>query len=606
MIESGLSLHDNKNPENYQPIFHYTLIKNLSRLVCSQITKSCSNLWLCDRYLCHFEFQKSFEKHKLDCLKCNNVGLKLPNGEKEDDKILSLKDFKHIDKVPFIIYADLECVLVHENDCESEETNKPTSKHMNKHIPHSAAYYRHCDYDNSLSKFEINRAPDCITWLVKQFESISRKVDGLLKNVVKMTPLSVEEENYFNNAENCHICGGLFKSPDKTRCRDHRHLTGAIRGPSHQACNLNYKQSHIIPVVFHNSSGDDSHFIINSLARVFKGTLNILPVNKEKYISFTKSIHGTYVNLRFIDSFRLMSSSLDKLASNLTNDDKKITRTHFPNFEQFQLVNRKDDNQLPDQKSFYSCLNDADVDEKDYNHAKQVWVKFNIKTLGEYSDLYLKIDVLLLANVFENFRSSCYKTYELNPAHYYTSPGLAFSAMLKLTGVKSDLLDNPEIILFFEKGIRGSVSQCSNRYAKANNHFMHNFDPNEAESYLMYYDINNLYGGAMSMPLPQGSFKWLEDYEFDLQKIFNNPNQTIGYILEVDLDYSLELHETHKDLPLCPKHFIPPGSKQSKLCTTLYRKEKYIIHYKTLQQCLDLGLKLIKIHRVLTFNNHDG
>lgn len=376
-----------------------------------------------------------------------------------------------------------------------------------------------------------------------------------------MTPLGVEEKNYFNSAENCHICEGLFKSPDEIRCRDHCHLTGAFKGPSHQACNLNYKQSHVIPVVFYNLSGYDSHFIINSLARVFKGALNILPVNKEKYISFTKSIHGTCVNLRFIYSFWFTASSLHKLASNLTNDDKKIARTHFPNFEQFQLVNGKgicpyeyissldklNDNQLPDQKSFYSSLNDADVDEKDYNHAKQVLVKFNIKTLGKYSDLHLKTDVLLLADVFENFRSSCYKIYEFDPAHYYTSPGLAFSAMLKLTGVKLDLLDDPEMILFFEKAIRGGVSQCSNQYAKANNHFMHNFNPNEAESYLMYYDINNLYAAAMSMPLPQGSFKWLEDYEFDLQKIFNNPDEAIGYILEVDLDYLLELHEIHKD-----------------------------------------------------------
>lgn len=95
MIKSGLSLHDDQNPENYQPIFHYTLIKNLSRLVCSQITKSRSKLWLCDRCLCHFKFQKSFDKYKLDCFKCNNVRMKLPNSEKEDDKILSFKDFKH-------------------------------------------------------------------------------------------------------------------------------------------------------------------------------------------------------------------------------------------------------------------------------------------------------------------------------------------------------------------------------------------------------------------------------------------------------------------------------------------------------------------------------
>lgn len=132
-----------------------------------------------------------------------------------------------------------------------------------------------------------------------------------------------------------------------------------------------------------------------------------------------------------------------------------------------------------------------------------------------------------------------------------------------------------------------------------------NFNPNELESFVMYYDVNNLYVAAMSMPLPQGSFKWLEDCEFDVEnvyKFFNDLDETVGYVLEVVLDYLLELHETHKDSPLCPEHFIPPGSKQSKLAITPYSKEKYIIHYKTLQQCLELGLKLVMIHRVLSFN----
>lgn len=101
---------------------------------------------------------------------------------------------------------------------------------------------------------------------------------------MKIRPLSFEEERYFKTAENCHICRKVFESPDEIRCRDHCHLTRALRGPSHQACNLNSKQTHTIPIVFHNLSGYDSNFIISSLATVFKGNVTILPVNKKKYI----------------------------------------------------------------------------------------------------------------------------------------------------------------------------------------------------------------------------------------------------------------------------------------------------------------------------------
>ncbi|XP_057324658.1 uncharacterized protein LOC130667184 [Microplitis mediator] len=528
IVETDITLHDDdENPDSYQPIHHFALIKNLSRLVKSQISKSKSRLWFCDRCLNHFRFEHSLEKHKPDytTVPPDKVRMRLP--EKDEDKVLSFKNLKHKDPVPFVVYADLECTL----EIETNDTQK--------HVPHSVAYYLHCSYDNSLSRFEINHSVDCITWFLRNLEILGRKVNTYLKNNVKMLPLTADEQYYYNNSKVCHICGKLFKSASEMRCRDHCHFTGKYRGPAHNACNLNYKQSHTIPVVFHNLSGYDSHFIIRSLSTVSEGQINILPINKEKYIQFQLAIRKGVFPYEYIDS-------IDKL-----NDTKS-----------------------PEKKLIYSKLNNCDISDEDYNHAKQVWNKFNINTLGEYSDFYLKTDVLLLADIFENFRNSCYKTYELDPLHYYTAPGLAFDATLKLTDVKLDLLDDPEMILFFEKGIRSGVSQCTNRYAKANNRFMgEDFDQSKDESYLMYYDVNNLYGAAMSMSLPQGSFKWIHE-DIDVQNVdkFFNDNKSIGYILEVDLEYSIELHDEHRDLPLCPEHFIPPGR-----------------------------MKLVKVHRVLKF-----
>ncbi|XP_012214949.2 uncharacterized protein [Linepithema humile] len=437
-----------------------------------------------------------------------------------------------------------------------------------------------------------------------------------------MADLTREESEEFRNAVTCHVCEKPLTAYD-TRVRDHCHLTGRYRGAAHSSCNLNYIDSDVIPVIFHNLSGYDAHFIIKDVANAFEGNVELLPLTKERYISFTKNVKDTEdqnykicIKLRFIDSFRFLSTSLDKLASYLTVDELKISRSEFKHLsaENFNLFTRKGvfpyeyvdsvdklrDTNLLSRESFYSSLTGETVSESDYAHATNVWQTFSIEDLGQYSNLYLKTDVLLLADIFENFRNMCIKSYGLNPAHYYTLPGYTWDAMMKYTRVKFELLTDIDMVLFVERGIRCGLSQCSNRYAAANNKYMSSYDSSEPSSYLMYFDVNNLYGWAMCQPLPYAKFRWVDDVaSFDVMSVASD--SATGYVLEVDLEYPVNLHDAHADLPFCPTRDKPPGKRELKLLATLYDKQRYVIHYRNLQQCVQHGLRVAKIHRVLQF-----
>ncbi|XP_018307240.1 DNA polymerase-like [Mycetomoellerius zeteki] len=271
----------------------------------------------------------------------------------------------------------------------------------------------------------------------------------------------------------------------------------------------------------------------------------------------------------------------------------------FP-YEYVDCIEKLEETELPSRELFYSSLTGDTVSESDYAHAVNVWQRFSIQTLGEYSDLYLKTDVLLLADIFENFRDSFVASYGLDPTYYYTLPGFTWDAMLKHTRVNFELLTDVDMVLFIERGIRGGLSQCSNRYARANNKYMQSYDPSKPSTYLMYFDVNNLYGWAMCQPLPYADFRWVDDVDnFNVMGVaLDSPT---GYILEMDLEYPEHLHDVHVDLPFCPTRDKPPGKREDKLLATLYDKKRYVIHYRNLQQCIRHGFCIAKVHRILQF-----
>ena len=165
---------------------------------------------------------------------------------------------------------------------------------------------------------------------------------------------------------------------------------------------------------------------------------------------------------------------------------------------------RFNEEKLPARKYFFSLtkkgkidsdgkISDGHISIKDYMACEKVWDKFNMENMGDYHDHYSKKDVLLLADAFERFITTCLKYYELDPCHYFSSPGLSWDAVLKMTGIELEKISDIDKYLFIEKGTRGGVSYIAKRYAKANNKYMNDYNPEEPSTFITYLDKNNLY-----------------------------------------------------------------------------------------------------------------
>lgn len=246
-----------------------------------------------------------------------------------------------------------------------------------------------------------------------------------------------------------------------------------------------------------------------------------------------------------------------------------------------------EESSLAPMKEFYSMLYDEEISEGDYEHAKRVWDELGLINMGDYYDLYLKSDVPLLADVFENFKKTCLQYYGLDPCHYFTSPGLSWDAMLKMTKVELELMTDIDMFQFIERGLRGGVSSIMHRHGKANNKYLSNYDPEEESKYLMYLDTNNLYGWAMRQYMPTGGFRWLDPDKTGLWRYRKNSQK--GVILGVDIDYPAELHGSHNSFPLAPEKIKVTDDMLSDYCKKYQQKYSISVggSYKLIPSLLD-------------------
>jgi len=544
---------------------HYVLIRNLSALLGNEKIKN--KMYHCKNCLNGFWSQEKLQKHKLDCMNNDSIRVIMPFSD--NDKQLKFKSYHKMVKASVAIYCDFECII---------DENK-------NHIPSGYALY-------AVSQF---CEPELLLKRGKDGDDTMNKFFSDLKRM---------EFKYMN-----------FVREKEQEIVKH------------------FK----IPVVIHNLRGYDSHIIIKYISRYGSENIDCIANNKEKYMSFT--IDG----LRFIDSLQFMASSLETLVKNLKKDVKNdddylqkfkyttrefgltnadiITRKQVYPYEYFDSFEKFDDKDLPSIDLFYSSLYDSSISESDYEQAKHVYKYFNCQSLGQYHDLYLKSDVTLLADVFESFRNVCHNAYGLDPINYITAPSLAWDAMLLKTGITIENMTDIDMFLMAEKGLRGGICSIQHRHSKANNKYLTDYNPQQESNYIMYLDANNLYGWAMIQSLPSGNYKWEKIDDMNEQFIMSLAKDCKrGYIFEVDLEYPVELHDSHNDYPLAPESTSFNSSpfmqqietkydiKQSdinKLIPNLHDKKNYVVHYRNLQLYLSLGLKLTKIHRVFSFEQSD-
>ena len=277
-------------------------------------------------------------------------------------------------------------------------------------------------------------------------------------------------------------------------------------------------------------------------------------------------------------------------------------------YDYFDNTKKHNAQKLPNKEEFFNKINNKNISDEDYNHAKNVFEKFKCENLLDYSILYLKTDICHLSDIFQKFSKFAYETYELDPRHSYTLPGFSWQSMLKMTKIKLELISDPDMYLFLMDTIRGGISVCNKKHVIADNKYINKNSKNN--KYLMHLDANNLYGVSMVRSLPYKNFKWSNDLTLDKTGIY-----------EVDIEIPKELHEKFKDYPLCPeiknipednlseyqtylnnKLNIKYTEKDKKLILDLLPKKNYKIYYKNLKYYMKLGVKIAKIHKILTFD----
>ena len=605
---------------------HYCGIPSLSRLYLH--TKSTHNQQhMCERCIRSFTHEHELEQHFQWCVKGR---LQIEQPPKQ--AIFRYTALHHELSPLKVIYADIESYI-------HEDTHYPAA------IASYEVWHSHQATQQNTTNIQSWSGEDSIIHFLGYLDQLAHQLHDRDNKMTRQDmTLTTEQEKEFELCEACPKCNSPFDDSKHRKVRDHCHITGKFRSALCHTCNSRlYLSRRILPVFFHNFKCYDAHQIIkHGLGKFKHWDISIIPQTTEKYMALTaripvditkegRPVHFTVV---FRDSYQFMSSSLNKLASNLESfpfsqvllkeyshlqEDTVKRKGVFP-YSFFDSFDRLKDSCLPQREHFKNDLTGEECSEEDYRFAQRAWQEFDCQTFGDYMMAYLKLDVILLACVFERFRQKILEEDGLDPVHFVSLPGLSFESAFKMTEESIHLLNDLEMYNFFEKGIRGGMTFV-NKHLVRNEAITHN---NESlMQHLAYIDENNLYGNALRKPLPHSEFCWVDDVSrFTRDFILSLDEEgDYGYTFEVDLGYPQHLHHDTADFPLAPEtglitqdmfsdfmntfHEIVNSNKtykpSQKLLLTQYDREHYIVHFAILKFYLAMGLTLNKVHRIIKY-----
>ena len=569
-----------------------------------------------------YKSKDKLEAHEAECGGSSSDHQKLIFPTESHIEFTSVgKQLPHV----FTVYADFESLL--------EEVNftKSKKKHLQKHHAMGYCYLIESSLETETFTPRIYTGEDAAEhFLDSLIDDLETVIKPRINNISTMI-YNDDAEQRFNKAEKCWICENPLHRGEEIIVRHHNHATGEYCGAAHQKCNLLLKQPKKyfrLPVVFHGASNYDWHLILQAVKRRH-GVLTCIAKTMERYITLGIG------DLIFRDSaMHLAHQSLDSMAKDLQPKDFIITKRLFPKhwelltrklpypYDYFSKWSRLEETKLPARQYFFNKLTNTPCKKADYQFAKKNWEQFDCKTMKDFYEVYLKTDVLLLADVMTHFKKEFHQCYGLELMKYATLPGMSWDAMLKISGVKLEIIKDPDMLLMLQKNIRGGTAMIVKRYARINQPSREDYDNTQPLCLIDDVDANSLYAHAMQMPLPVDKFRWMGKDEIEqiienLQEI--DPEGPQGYIFEVDLEYPESLHDdrAHQNYPLAPENieidmsmwsdyqkatFPARKGKTTKLTPNMFNKKNYVTHLRNLQLYKKLDLVIQSVSRGIAFN----
>jgi hypothetical protein len=582
---------------------HYVGVANLNRLLNDSNNNSHHSKHYCERCLKPYYGKNSNgrdtllqarEKHREKCLK--NI---IQSVRMSENQNFCFNNHLATVSPPYVIYADSEALILPNGEHKPIAFAYHLVPNKNLRNPINATYHEFVGE---------NCVRDFLQSLAMLAQDIVEKNE---KNTRELMQITQTEEMEFKLTTKCYLC----QKTSSFYVRDHDHYTGKYLGGSCNKCNMLRRiKRRTIPIFFHNGKGYDNHFIMREGFDHFpKWNIDVIPSSMEKYLSMRAHI-GDKITLSFLDSCQFLSASLKNLVSSTTtfphtqnipvSNTVKFGKGIFP-YSHMDNEDKLAAASLPTKENFYNDLNQEECSDDDYEIAKLAWKEFGCKTMKDYLSAYLKLDIYQLTDVFEAFRQVSIEEDELDPVNFMSIPGLSWASAFKMTGESVELLQEEEMHTFFERGIRGGCSFVNKHHIVADD-----------KTSLLYIDANNLYGNALSCPLPQKDFKWEKNHETIMMKIpkMDWRHSSVGYVLEVDLHIPNHLHDKFDDFPLAPETICvkdewkpefmknEPSGSCKKLLMTHHDKKNYIIHFALLQYYISLGIEVTHVHNIISFS----